>query len=85
MHSLDEVLDKHGNTPLHYCALFTRRAILEQVLATADEGGQQGGGWERLVVKANLHQLTPVDLALQQQATGEGVEVAQVRTLCPPL
>jgi hypothetical protein len=57
MHSLDEVLDKHGNTPLHYCALFCRRSVLEQVLACAEEGGPSSGGWERLVKQANLNKV----------------------------
>ena len=47
MHSLDEVLDKQGNTPLHYCAIFSRRAVMEQIISTADQG------WERLILKRN--------------------------------
>jgi hypothetical protein len=44
--------------------------------------------WHRYRRDSHFHpilQLTPVDLALQQQATGEGVEVAQVGSLCFPL
>jgi len=56
-HSLTQPIDRDGNTPLHYCAFYSAKAIADRVVHSI------GKEWSTAVLTTNCHGHTPYDIA----------------------